>query len=74
MFSIVMALAASQIIVTSPDKEAEIRIAADGASYSVYRKGEPIVSASPMGLELSNAPDFSELVESLLSEWLNRRA
>jgi len=61
LFSIVMALAASQIIVTSPDKEAEVRIAADGASYSVYRKGEPIVSASPMGLELSNAPDFSEL-------------
>lgn len=61
MFSIVMALAASQIIVTSPDKKAEIRIAADGASYSVYRKGEPIMSASPMGLELSNAPDFSEL-------------
>jgi len=61
LFNIVMALAASQIIVASPDKEAEIRIAADGASYSVYRKGEPIVSASPMGLELSNAADFSDL-------------
>jgi alpha-glucosidase len=56
-----MALAASQVIVASPDKAAEIRIAADGASYSVYRKGEPIVSASPMGLELSNAADFSDL-------------
>jgi len=61
VLNIVMALAASQIIVTSPDKAAEIRIAADGASYSVYRKGEPIVSASPMGLELSNAADFSDL-------------
>jgi alpha-glucosidase len=61
VFNIVMALAASQVIVASPDKAAEIRIAADGASYSVYRKGEPIVSASPMGLELSNAADFSDL-------------
>jgi len=56
-----MALAVSQIVVASPDEKAEIRIAADGASYSVYRKGEPIVSASPMGLELANAPDFSDL-------------
>lgn len=56
-----MALAASQIIVASPDKQAEIRIAADGASYSVYRKDEPIVSASPMGLELANAADFADL-------------
>lgn len=61
MFNIVMALAASQIVVASPDKTAEIRIAADGASYSIYRKGEPIVSASPLGLELANAPDFSDL-------------
>jgi alpha-glucosidase len=61
LFNIVMALAASQIIVVSPDKTAEIRIAADGASYSVYRKGEPIVSESPMGLVLANAPDFSDL-------------
>jgi alpha-glucosidase len=61
LFNIVMALAVSQIVVTSPDKKAEIRIAADGTSYSVYRKGEPIVSASPVGLELANAPDFSDL-------------
>lgn len=56
-----MALAASQIIVASPDKKAEIRIAADGASYSVYRKGEPIVADSPLGLVLADAPDFSDL-------------
>ena len=61
MFTIAMALAASQIVVASPDKTAEIRIAADGASYSIHRKGEPIVSASPLGLELANAPDFSDL-------------
>lgn len=61
MFNVVMALAASQIVVASPDKTAEIRIAADGASYSIYRGGEPIVSASPLGLELANAPDFSDL-------------
>jgi alpha-glucosidase len=61
LFNIVVALAASQIIVASPDKKAEIRIAADGASYSIYRGGEPIVSASPMGLELADAPDFSDL-------------
>lgn len=56
-----MALAVSQIVVASPDKKTEIRIAPDGASYSIYRKGEPIVSASPMGLELAGAPDFSTL-------------
>ncbi|HWU78753.1 MAG TPA: glycoside hydrolase family 97 N-terminal domain-containing protein, partial [Caulobacter sp.] len=56
-----MALAMSQIIVASPDKSAEIRIAADGASYSVQRKGEPIVATSPMGLELAGAPDFANL-------------
>lgn len=56
-----MALAVSQIVVASPDKKTEIRIAPDGASYSIYRKGEPIVSASPMGLELASAPDFSTL-------------
>ncbi|TCS02516.1 glycoside hydrolase family 97 protein [Caulobacter sp. BK020] len=61
MFNIVMALAVSQIVVASPDKKTEIRIAPDGASYSIYRKGEPIVSASPMGLELAGAPDFSTL-------------
>jgi len=53
-----MALAVSQIVVASPDKKTEIRIAPDGPSYSIYRKGEPIVSASPMGLELAGAPDF----------------
>ncbi|HWU12709.1 MAG TPA: glycoside hydrolase family 97 protein [Caulobacter sp.] len=61
MLSITVALAMSQIIVASPDKSAEIRIAADGASYSVHRKSEPIVATSPMGLELAGAPDFSNL-------------
>lgn len=61
MFNLVMALAASQIVVVSPDKTAEIRIAADGASYSIYRRGEPIVSASPLGLDLANTPDFADL-------------
>jgi len=61
LLDIVLAVAVSQIVVVSPDRKAEIRIAADGTSYSIFRKGEPIVSASPMGLELSNAPDFREL-------------
>jgi alpha-glucosidase len=32
LFTIVLALAASQIVVASPDRSAEISIAADGAS------------------------------------------
>jgi len=61
LFNIVLALAASQIVVASPDGTAEIRIAGDGATYSISRKGESIVSASPIGLELADAPDFRNL-------------
>lgn len=73
MFNIVLALAASQIIVASPDGTAEIKIAGDGATYSISRKGESIVSASPIGLELTDAPDFRSLEVVAIKRQRQRR-
>jgi alpha-glucosidase len=73
LFTIVLALAASQIVVTSPDRNAEITIAADGATYSISRKGEPIVSASPIGPELADAPDFQNLEVVAIKRQSQRR-
>ena len=53
--------AAGSIAVQSPDRATRIEIASDGSSLSVSRKGEQILAASPLGLELSDAPGFSGL-------------
>jgi alpha-glucosidase len=61
VIGVISAVAAAQIILVSPDKTLELRIAADGASYSVSRKGEALASASPLGLEFADAADLSNL-------------
>ena len=53
--------AAGSIALASPDQATLIEIAADGSSLSVSRKGEQSLAASPLGLELSDVPDFSGL-------------
>jgi len=58
---LVSVLAASQIVVASPDDRVRIAVASDGGSYSVTRKGEQILAASPLGLEIADGGDFSDL-------------
>lgn len=61
MLSYLALVAASQIVVSSPDGKIEFRLAFDGSSYSAARNREEIVSPSALGLKLSDAPDFSQL-------------
>jgi len=58
---VLAAAAATALAVTSPDKSIEFKLSEDGASYSVYRKGEEIVAPSPLGLVLSQAAPFGAL-------------
>jgi alpha-glucosidase len=54
---LLLALATGQAVgVTSPDGANLVQISRDGSTFSVTRKGEEIVSASPLGLELASAP------------------
>ena len=53
--------AASSVVLGSPDRATRIEIASDGSSLSLSRKGEQILAPSPLGLELSGAPDFGKL-------------
>jgi alpha-glucosidase len=60
------ALAASQAhsadtVITSPGGLVAIRIADDGASYSVVRRGETVITRSALGLELEGQPAFGTL-------------
>lgn len=54
--------AAAQILLSSPDGSVEFRIANDGSAYTAYRKREEVVSGSHLGVHLSGAADFSNLV------------
>jgi alpha-glucosidase len=58
---IILAAAASSILLSSPDGSIRIAIAQDGSTLSVSRKGERILAPSPLGLELARAPDFGKL-------------
>jgi len=49
-------------VVASPDRSIALRVAADGASFSVTRKGETVIAASPLGLDLEGAPALGALV------------
>ncbi len=60
MISILLA-AAAPVAVASPDQSIVISVAADGRTYSVTRKGEVIVRDAPLGLDLANEADFSDL-------------
>ncbi|MFG6432948.1 glycoside hydrolase family 97 protein [Roseateles sp. LYH14W] len=60
------ALAAStahgaDIVIASPDGRSSLRIAQDGASFSVTRRGETVIAASPLGLDLDGAPALRAL-------------
>jgi len=48
-------------VITSPDGRTLLRIAEDGASFSVDRRGESVIAASPLGLELDSAPAWGAL-------------
>jgi alpha-glucosidase len=52
---------AGPVTVTSPNGQAAIRIAADGASYVVTRGAETVIAASPLGLEFDGQPDLGPL-------------
>jgi alpha-glucosidase len=52
---------ASSIALPSPDRTTRIEFAPDGSSLSVSRKGEQILAPSPLGLELSDSPEFGTL-------------
>jgi alpha-glucosidase len=54
-------LLAGAIALSSPDGTIHMKIARDGSTLSVSRKGEQILAPSPLGLELSGSPDFSLL-------------
>jgi alpha-glucosidase len=52
---------AGQVAVSSPDGRAAIRIEDDASRFSVQWRGETVVAASPLGLELDGAPAFGAL-------------
>jgi alpha-glucosidase len=53
--------AAGSVVLASPDRATRIEVASDGSSLSLSRKGEQILAPSPLGLELSDAPDLDKL-------------
>lgn len=52
---------AGQVAIPSPSGQAEIRIEDDASRFSVLWRGETVVAASPLGLELDGAPAFGTL-------------
>jgi alpha-glucosidase len=52
---------AADLVVSSPDGRVQLRIADDASSFSVVRKGETVIAASPLGLELDGQPGFGLL-------------
>ncbi|WP_368563266.1 glycoside hydrolase family 97 protein [Pseudoxanthomonas sp. UTMC 1351] len=53
---------AGQLAIPSPAGQAEIRIEDDASQFSVLWRGETVVAASPLGLELDGAPAFGALM------------
>jgi len=43
---------AADAVITSPDGRVALRIADDGSQFSVSRRGEAVIAASPLGLDL----------------------
>ena len=52
---------AADALITSPDGRTTLRIAEDGATFSITRRDETVIAASPMGLELDGTPPFNAL-------------
>lgn len=64
---------AADAVIRSPDGRTTLRIAEDGATFSVDRRGETVIAASPLGLELDGAPGFAALqLESRTDATVNR--
>ncbi|WP_330832517.1 glycoside hydrolase family 97 protein [Piscinibacter sp.] len=52
---------AADAVIASPDGRTTLRIAEDGATFSVARRGETVIAASPLGLDLDGAPALGAL-------------
>jgi alpha-glucosidase len=48
-------------MIESPDGRSTLRIADDATTFTVTRKGETVIAASPLGLELDGAPALGTL-------------
>ena len=53
---------AGQLAIPSPAGQAEIRIEDDASRFSVLWRGETVIAASPLGLELDGAPALGALM------------
>jgi alpha-glucosidase len=49
------------LVVTSPDGRSSITIERDASRFSVARRGEGVIAASPLGLDLDGVPAFGPL-------------
>ncbi len=49
------------LVVTSPDGRSSITIERDASRFSVARRGESVIAASPLGLDLDGVPAFGPL-------------
>ena len=57
----VAAASSGALVVTSPDGSSSITIERDASRFSVMRRGESVIAASPLGLDLDGAPAFGPL-------------
>jgi alpha-glucosidase len=65
---------AAPVTVTSPDGQAAIRIAPDGASYVVTRGAETVIASSPLGLDFDGQPPLGELaLENVTTSTTDRK-
>ena len=55
------AASTAPLTVASPDGSALIRIERDASRFSISRRGETVIAASPLGLEFDGAPGFGPL-------------
>jgi alpha-glucosidase len=52
---------AGPAVISSPDGHTAIRIERDASRFSISRRGETVIAASPLGLEFDGAPEFVSL-------------
>jgi alpha-glucosidase len=57
----VAAASTGALVVTSPDGGSSITIERDASRFSVSRRGESVIAASPLGLDLDGVPAFGPL-------------
>jgi len=61
-WAVASAATAADAVVASPDGLNVIRIAADASTFTIARRGETVIAASPLGLDLEAAPVLGALV------------